>query len=145
MDVDEVCEAIAAALTAAELTIHGHRLVATSYAPEGLTPPAHFFTAEFTGNYDKTFGNALVELTLTCRLMLSRTNDKAGQQMGRKLASTGVGTIHAAFRAMRGEPGESALRGACDDLYIQRVQGPRLLDIGEASFYVLEFTIFVMG
>jgi hypothetical protein len=46
---------------------------------------------------------------------------------------------------MRGAPGQQALSGACDDLHLQRVQGPRLFNIGEAAYYGLEFTVFVMG
>lgn len=143
MDIDAVCEAIAAALTAAELTVNERRLTATPFAPDNLTPP-HFYTAEFTGNYDKTMG-ALTELTLTCRLMTSSAGERVGQQQAKALASTGTGTLHAAFRDMRGAPGQSALSGACDDLHLQRVQGPRLFDIGEAAYYGLEFTVFVMG
>lgn len=143
MDIDAVCTAIADAITDAELEAGGNRVTATPFASEALTAP-HFYTAEFTGNYDKTFG-ALTELTLTCRLMLSRADDRSGQQGAKALASTGTGTIHAAFRAMRGEAGQAALGGAADDIHLQRVQGPRLYEIGQATFYGLEFTVFVMG
>lgn len=143
MDIDAVCEAIAAAITAAELEVNDKRVTATPFAADNLTPP-HFYTAEFIGNYDKTFG-ALTELTLTCRLMTSSADDRAGQQQAKALASTGTGTLHDAFRNMRGAPGQAALSGACDDLHLQRVQGPRLFDIGEVAYYGLEFTVFVMG
>lgn len=143
MDVDDVCGAIAAAITAAAPTANDQRVTATKFAPDALTVP-HFFTAEFVGNYHKSFGN-LLDLTLTCRLMLARADDQSGQQQARQLASTGVGTINAAFLGMRGAPGQAALSGACDDLYIQRVQGPRLYDIGVVQYYGLDFTVFVMG
>lgn len=142
MDIDDVCEAIAAALTAAELDVNGQRLTATPFAPEALSPP-HFFTAEFTGSYDKTFAG-LAELALTCRLMLARSDDHTGQQQAKVMASTGVGTVNAAFLSMRGAPGQPALGGVCDDLHLTRVQGPRLYDIG-GSFYGIEFNVFVMG
>ena len=139
-----MCEAIATAINTAALNVNGAQLTATAFAPDAPTTP-HFYTAEFTGNYDKTFTNTLTELVLTCRLMLSRADDKTGQQQAKALASTGTGTLHQAFRDMRGTPGQQALSGACDDLHLQRVQGPRLYEIGQASFYGLEFTVFVMG
>lgn len=144
MDIDDVCVAIAAAITAAALTVNDRRVTATPFAPDNLTPP-HFYTAEFTGNYDRAMGGALTELMLTCRLMLSPAVDWAGQQQAKTLASTGTGTLHQTFRGMRGAPGQKALSGACDDLHLQRVLGPRLFTIGEAGYYGLEFTVFVMG
>jgi hypothetical protein len=143
MDIDAVCAAIAAAITTAALEVNDQRVTATKFAPDMPTLP-HFFTAEFTGNYDRTMG-ALTELTLICRLAYSSADDQSGQQQGKLLASTGTGTLHEAFRGMRGTPGQSALSGACDDLHLQRVQGPRLFDIGEVAYYGLEFTVFVMG
>lgn len=143
MDVDAVCEAIAAAVTTAELEVNGQRVTATAFAPEALAVP-HFFTAEFVATYDKTFG-ALTELVVTCRLMLARADDRSGQKAARTLASTGAGTISAALIAARGAPGQSALGGAADDLHLQRVTGPRLYEIGQVQYYGLEFTVFVMG
>lgn len=143
MDIDDVCTAIAAAVTAAQLTVNDRRVTATPFAPDNLTPP-HFYTAEFDGSYDGTYA-ALTRLTLTCRLMLSSAAGFAGQQQAKILASTGTGTLHQTFRGMRGAPGQAALSGACDDLHLQRVQGPRIFTIGEAAYYGLEFTVFVMG
>lgn len=143
MDVDEVCVAIATAVTAAALTVAEVRVTATPFVPDAPTVP-HFFTAEYSGVYDKSFGG-LTELTLTCRLIVSRADDQSGQTSARALASTGTGTIAAAFLAMRGAPGQPALSGACDDLHLVRVQGPRLYLFGEVQYYGLEFTVFVMG
>lgn len=143
MDIDEVCTNIATAITDAALTVNGHQVTASAFAPDSLIPP-HFYTAEFDIPYDRTMA-AFSEMTLTCRLMLSRADDLSGQQQAKLLASTGTGTLHQTFRGMRGAPGAAALSGACDDLHLQRVRGPRLFDIGQESFYGLEFTVFVMG
>jgi hypothetical protein len=143
MDIDAVCEAISTAITTAALSVAGQQVTSTAFAPDAITVP-HFFTAEFIGNYDKSF-NRLTELTLTCRLMLARADDSSGQKGARVLASTGAGTIVSAFQGMRGAPGQSALGGACDDLHLVRVQGPRLYQIGEGQYYGLEFSVFVMG
>lgn len=143
MDIDDVYEAIAAAVNTAALDINGQRLTATAFAPDALTTP-HFFPAEFVGSYEKSF-NGLAELVITGRLMLSRADDLSGQQMAQRLAGTGESTIRSVIRSARGAPGQEALSGAADDIHLQRVQGPRLYEIGQASFYGLEFTIFVMG
>jgi hypothetical protein len=144
MDVDAVCTAIAAAITAAELTVNDHQVTATPYAADSYVVP-HFYTAEFEIPYDQTFA-ANPQMTLTCRLLLSSADDLAGQQQSKKLTSTGVGTLHQAFRDMRGDPGQPALSGACDDLHLRLARGPRLLDVGgEVFYYGIEFTVFVMG
>jgi hypothetical protein len=143
MDIDAVCEAIAAAITAAAIDVNGQRVTATPFVADAVTPP-HFFTAEFDGTYDRTFGG-LVELNLTCRLVLARSDDRTGQSQARQLASTGTGTLSAAFLNMRGAPGSSALDGAADDIRLTRVSGPRLFQIGQVEYYGLEFTVFVMG
>jgi hypothetical protein len=144
VDIDAVCEAIATAITTAQLDVNGHRVTATKFAPDSVVVP-HFYTAEFAGDYDKTFGGPLTELVLTCRLALSSADDQSGQQQAKILVSTGTGTIHETFRGMRGDPGQPALSGACDDLHLRNVRGPRLFTIGEAAYYGLEFTVFVMG
>lgn len=143
LDIDAVYAGLAAAINDAELQGATQKVTATEFAPEALSVP-HFFPAEFTADYDKTFGG-LTELIVIARLMLSRADDKAGQAEARRLASAGQNTIRAALRAARGEPGEMALGGAADDVHLRRAQGPRLYEYGEHSYYGLEFTIFVMG
>ncbi len=144
LDLDDVCEALAAAVTAAELTVNGQQVTATAFGPDAVTPP-HFFTAEYVLTYDKTFG-AESELTLTCRLIVARGTDYAAQKGMRELAShVGSNSIPAVFRAARGAPGQSALNGAADDLHLLRAQGPRLYEINKVEHYGLEFTVFVMG
>lgn len=145
MDIDAVCTAIADAITTAQLSVNGQRVTATPFAADSYVVP-HFYTAEFEAVYDQTFA-AAPQMTLTCRLLLSAADDLAGQQQGKSLASTGaVNTLHQAFRDMRGDPGQSALSGACDDLHLQRARGPRLLDVGgDVSYYGIEFTILVVG
>jgi hypothetical protein len=143
MDIDAVCEAIAAGVTAAQLTVAGKRVTATAFAPDSVTEP-HFFCAEFDGVYDQTFAG-LTELTLTCRLLVSRADDVSGQSAVRALASTGSATVSAALLALRGAPGQPALSGAADDLHLRRVRGPRLYEVALVNYYGVEFTIFVMG
>lgn len=143
MDLDAVCEAIAAAVTAANIDLNGVRVTATAFSPDALTAP-HFFCAEYTLNYDKSFG-ALAELVLTCRLLVARGDDRSAQKVLRAAASTGVRTISQVFREARGAPGQSSLDGAAEDLHLQRAQGPRLYEVNGTQYYGLEFTAFVMG
>lgn len=144
MDLNAVCDGIAAAVTSAAVTVNGQRVTATGFMPEAVAEP-HFFCAETTINYHKTHGG-LVEVLLTCRLMVSRADDKSGQEKARAvLAATGSNSIPAAIEAARGAPGQAALSGACQDLVLQRVQGPRYYQIGQVEYLGLEFVIFVMG
>jgi len=144
LDVDAVCEALAAAVNAAALTINDQQVTATAFAPDAVSTP-HFFCAEYVLNYDKTFG-AESELTLTCRLIVARGTDYAAQKGLRALAShVGSNSIPAVIRAARGAPGQAALDGAADDLHLVRAQGPRLYEINGVEHYGLEFTVFVMG
>jgi hypothetical protein len=143
VDIDDVCEAIAAAITTAALTVGTARVTATPYTPDAVVAP-HFHTAEWTATYDRSFAG-LTELVLTARLLLSRADDKSAQKAAQQLASTGASTIVATLKAARGAPGQSALSGAADDLHVRSVAGPRLYAYGDDQYYGLEFTIFVMG
>ncbi|HEX5995357.1 MAG TPA: hypothetical protein VFY84_09480 [Jiangellales bacterium] len=144
MDIAEVFTALATAVNGSAIQGTTLQVTATAFAPDVPTVP-HFFPAEIVGDYDRTFGG-LMEVVLTARLMLSRATDSTGHLEAVTLASPGVGTISAAIDAARGAPGQPALSGACDDLHLRRVTGPRLYDYGtDGHFFGLEFTIFVMG
>jgi hypothetical protein len=143
MDIDLVYERITAAVNDAEIPGLTKNVVATAFSPDAPTPP-HFFLAEFVGDYDADFGEDM-NLTITARLMLSRAGEETGQQEGRQLAGRGANTIIAALEAVSNIGGHSALGGAASDIHLRRVTGPRLYDFGEAHFYGLEFTIFVLG
>lgn len=145
LDVDLVYERIAAAVNGANLMGATKKVTAAPYSPDALDPP-HLQLAEFIGDFDKSFGG-LMELVITARLMLARSDKDgiAGQQEARRLAGAGSNTLKAAFRQMRGAAGQDALSGACSDIHLRRITGPRLYDYGEAHYYGLELTIFVMG
>lgn len=147
LDIDLVYERIAEAVNDAELQVGTgtKKVVAVEFAPDSIDPPM-FQLMEFTGDYDRTFGGDM-EVVISARLMLSRADadGKAGQKEARKLASAGTNTVRSALYAAPRDATGHALNGACDDLHLRRVVGPRLYDYGEAHFYGLEFTIFVMG
>ncbi|MES2211455.1 MAG: hypothetical protein V4515_14925 [Chloroflexota bacterium] len=144
MDLTAVKRALAAAVTTAQIDLNGRRITATAFATDAIVEP-HFFCAEYIGQYHKTYGG-LMNVALTCRLFVSRADDKSGQEACDEAASsTGAGSLLATLEAARGAPGQKALSGAADDFVVQRVSGPRLYQIGQVEYYGLEFGLFVMG
>lgn len=144
LDIDAVAIELAAAVTAANITLNGFKVTATDFVPDALTPP-HFAPAEFTNTFHRSFGGR-DEWLVTCRLFTSRADDAEGQRTARKVASsTGAESLLAALEAARGEPGERALNGEADDLVVREARGPRLYQVGESNFYGVEFVVFVTG
>lgn len=140
----QVYTALAAAVNGAQLMGETLQVTATAFAPDVPTVP-HWFPAEFVGRYHRTHGG-LMEMDITSRLMISRSSDETGHLEALELAGAASDTMLEAIEAARGAPGQLALSGACDDLALRQVTGPRLYDYGtDGHFYGLEFTIFVMG
>lgn len=82
----------------------------------------------------RTMGNqagpGMEEMVLTLSVFTSATEDRDGQRildylLGRK------GPVRRALWAMRGEPGESALGGAADDLYLFDISGYGMISVGD--------------
>lgn len=144
MDLNAVAEALAATVTAAQINVNDQRLTATSYDPDAVTPP-HFFAAEIAGEYHQSYVG-LMRVTWTWRLIGSRADDISGQHALRELASsTGTDSLLSVLEAARGAPGQPALSGACNDFVVQRVTGPRLVEVGSTQYYGLEFQFLVVG
>lgn len=144
MDLNTVADRLVAVVEAANITVNDQRLTATAEAPDALVVP-HLFAAEIVGQYHKTYGGQ-VQVVWTWRLMGSRAEDRWGQRALRQVANaTGTGSLLATLEAARGAPGQPALSGACDDFTVQRFTGPRLFEIGQAQYFGLEFSLFVMG
>lgn len=144
LDIDAVAIELAAAVTAAAITLNGLKVTATDFVPDALTPP-HFAPAEFENTFHRSFGGR-DEWVVTCRMFTSRADDAEGQRTARQIASsTGSASILAAIEAARGDPGERALNGEADDLVVRSVRGPRLYQVGESNFYGVEFVVFVTG
>jgi hypothetical protein len=144
LDIDAVAIELAAAVTAAAITLNGVKVTATDFVPDALTPP-HFAPAEFDNTFHRSFGGR-DEWLVTCRLFVSRSDDAEGQRTARQVASsTGSASIRAAIEATRGGAGGLALNGKADDLVVRSVRGPRLYQVGESNFYGVEFVVFVTG
>lgn len=137
MRLDRICELIADAARA----VPG--LTSTAYVPDAVAEP-HFFVAEPIVDYDRTFGRT-AELEITCRLLLSRTDDEASQRLLRRYLSTGTPeSLKDAIEAARGGPGQPALDGEADDLWVRRVERPRWYDHAGTQYLGVDISIKVV-
>lgn len=116
-----------------------------AYAPNEPHPPA-FFPAECVIVPQTTMlGSA--QLDLTCRVIASASEDQDGQLLlDEMLSMSGSYSIWTALEAARGEPGEAALGGACDDVFLSRIDAYRLIaGPNETTWYGANLTIRVLG
>jgi hypothetical protein len=143
MDLGGICAAIAAAAKTAGTPAGGKPLTATSYVPDAITEP-HFFVAEPEIDYDKTFGRT-AELQITCRLLVGRQDDQAGQAQLRAYLSTGTAaSVKDAIESARGGPGQPALGGLADDLWVRRVERPRYYEHSGTQYYGVDIQVRVV-
>jgi hypothetical protein len=133
MDWNAVALGLAANASAAQ------GLNVLDYASDAITDNA-FQVAEIDIDFDATFGRGSDTANITCRVFTSRADDKAGQQKLRDFMSGGgVYSVKKAIESDR------TLGGACDDLRVVSAKGNRLFIVGDARYYGVEFTVFVIG
>lgn len=131
MDISAVRRAIAEAATAA-----GEQLTCLGYVPDSIPEPC-FYAGEVTFNRDLTFARD-TDLRVTCRLLVSRADDQAGQQALDDY-------LMPVWNAVEGAPGVAqTLGGLVDDVVIERVQGYRLYTVGDVQYYGAEFVVRVI-
>lgn len=82
----------------------------------------------------RTMGNAagpgMEEMVITISVFSSTVEDESGQKLLDALLSRN-GNIRKALWDMRGAPGQSALGGAADDLYLFDISGYGMISIGD--------------
>ncbi|WP_329426833.1 hypothetical protein OG339_42240 [Streptosporangium sp. NBC_01495] len=140
MDLGDIKVVLAAAVRAEVPS-----LACFGYVPDSIPEPC-FFVGEAEIEFDKTFGRGLDEVTLTCRLLVSRSDDRSGQAaLDRYLSGSGPRSIKRAIETARGAPGEHALGGLADDLHLMRVQAYRMYQVGEHNYYGAELMVRVIG
>jgi hypothetical protein len=121
MDLVAICAKIATAAATATST---PALTVTTFVPDAVTEP-HLFVAEPEIDYDKTFGRD-AQIEITCRLLIGRQDDQRANELLRTYLSTGnAGSVKDAIESARGGPGQPALDGEADDLWVRRVERPR--------------------
>lgn len=138
MDLERVLEG----LTDAAKAISG--LTCYPFVPDSVEVPC-FYTADVTVDFEMTFGNQ-PDVTVVCRVLTGRTDDRAGQkQLLRLMANHGPMSIKAALEAAKGDPGQYALDGACDDFNVRRVTGHRVYTVGEKPYYGADWAVHIIG
>jgi hypothetical protein len=137
VDLVAICVKIAEAAGAVE------GLNTSAYVPDSITEP-HFFVAEHVIDYDRTFGRT-ADLEIICRVLISRSDDEASQELLRTYLSTGnAKSIKDAIEAARGGPGQPALDGEADDLWVRRAERPRWYEHGGVQYVGCDITIKVV-
>ncbi|MET8401389.1 hypothetical protein [Streptomyces sp900116325] len=145
MQPSAIRDAIADAARAVVLPEGIAKLTCTGYVPDAVTAP-HFFVGEYTVDFDKAMGRSLDELELTCRVLVSRADDRSAQViLDGLLAGAGPASLKAAIEAARGAPGEYALGGLAHDLHVKRVQGYRWYEHQGTQYVGAELIIQVIG
>ncbi|MFC7380890.1 hypothetical protein [Sphaerisporangium rhizosphaerae] len=115
------------------------------YVPDDVPEPC-FYSGEVEIDFDKTFGRGMDEIAVTCRLLVSRADDRSGQEaLDKYLAGSGPDSIKQAIETGRGAPGQSALGGLADDLHVQRVQAYRQYLVGDRTYYGAEIVVRIIG
>ncbi|GAA2681725.1 hypothetical protein [Actinoplanes palleronii] len=151
MDISVIKKALAAAVRAADINIPGAgRIEAYHHSPASPNVPA-FTCGQVVIDPMGTFGQGgpgMETLDITCSVLTSTAEDDDGQQLLDKLISKdGSYSIRAALLAARGEPGELALGGAADDVWVTRIDGYRMLAYGgeDQNYYGADITVRVIG
>ncbi|WP_257895018.1 hypothetical protein [Streptomyces anulatus] len=113
--------------------------------PDAVTAP-HFFCGEYTVDYDKAMGRGLDVVELTCRVLVSRADDRSGQRiLDSLLAGSGPSSLKAAIEAARGAPGGYALGGLAHDLHVMRMQGYRWYEHNGTDYVGADLIVKIIG
>ncbi|MEU9654841.1 hypothetical protein [Streptomyces chartreusis] len=143
MDITNVRAQLA--LAASAVTLPGASLTCTGYMPDGVTTPC-FFIADYTIDFDKVMNRALDHIDFTARVLVSRADDLAGQELlDDMLSGSGVASLKVALEAARGAPGTPALSGFAHDFRVTRMQGLRLYEHNGVQYLGAEISILVIG
>jgi hypothetical protein len=109
------------------------------YTPDAITPPV-FFPVEAEIEFDQTFARGMDAYTVTARLLVAKSDDRAGQKaLKGYLAASGPLSLKAALQA------DKTLGGACDALHVRSVRGYGVYEHNGQHFYGAEFAIYVIG
>jgi hypothetical protein len=139
VEVEDVFQGLANAVD----TITGLRC--HPFVPDAISPPT-FFPVELDIDYDKTFRGGMEAYVVTCRVLVSRADDRSGQKkLQGYLKPAGENSIKAALEATR-TPASGALGGACHDLQVRKASGYGFYEHPVGTFYLgAEFEVYVIG
>lgn len=130
MDVKAIRQAVAAA---AGTVVSPRRIAAHGYAPDSIDPP-FAYPAGTDGNYHET-QEGRGGLVVTLRILTSRSEDRAGQELlDDYLASEGATSVPAAIEAAAGI-----------DATVSGFTGYRTFEVGGTDYYGAELTVVVLA
>lgn len=145
MQMATVREAVASAARTVVLPAWAGKLTCSGYTPDAIVAP-HFFSGEYSVEYDKAMRRSLDVVELTCRVLVSRADDKSAQQiLDLLLSGSGPASLKTAMVAARGAPGQPALGGAADDVHLMRVQGYRWYEHAGTNYVGAELILKIIG
>lgn len=141
-----------AVATALETAAKRTGINALDHVPDSL-PSAAFYVGEMDIEFDVTFrrrgaanGDGTFRRvgtdqgTITCRVLVARSDDKyALQKMRKYMAGSGPTSIAEEFA------NDKTLGGTVDASQVKRMRGNRLFDVGSQKFYGVEIDVFVIG
>ena len=118
-------------------TISGLRTSAT--IRDTVAPPM-FVVGEVSQVFDQAMARALDELLVTCRLYVSRADERAGQdKLDGYLMGSGATSVKTALESDR------TLAGACSTLRVETQAGYGVYDVAGTEYLGAEFTIRIWG
>lgn len=145
MQMAAIREAIAEAARAVVLPAGVGKLTCSGYTPDSVVAP-HFFTAEYSTEFDKAMGRALDEVELTCRVLVGRTDDVTAQRiLDALLSGSGPASLKQVIEVARGASGKPALGGLADDFHVTRIQGYRWYEHQGTQYVGAELIIRIIG
>jgi len=107
--------------------------------PDSIVEPA-FYPRRTDIHYDESMGRGQDRIAGTWHLLVSRSDDEAGQAvMNSFLKGAGASSLKAAIQADR------TLGGACVTLRVVKAEAHRMITVGETEYYGAEISIDVYG
>jgi len=128
--------AIRTGLAANAATISG--LTCTAYAPDAVAVPA-FFSVEIAIAFDEANDRSTDAVAVTCRLLVSRADDRGGQQALDAYLSGTTGGLKTAIES------DPTLGGVCDWAVLVAIDGYGQYSVGEAVYYGVTVHVEVQG
>ncbi len=143
MQVADVRRALADAMR--DNVVSDPILTVYPYHPDSVSVPcAYVQPGDIT--FDKSMVRGMDEMALTVTVLVSKTDDRASQDLlDGYVSGGGPASIKAAMESARGAPGEFALDGACDDFRVERVTAYQYYIHNEVRYLGAQFFVKVIG
>lgn len=114
-------------------------LTALDYTPDSVEPPM-FFPVPIDVEYDLAMSRGLDRITMTWRVLVSRTDDRASQRLlNSYLDGVGSTSLKAAISS------DLTLGGACHNLRLERAEGNRFYEHNGIKFLGAQVVISATG